>query len=124
VFTGILAGIVSGLSGLGGGVITVPVLNQSGINIKKASSISLGAIPIFAMAMSGFYLLGHSPQIDLEHSMGYICFDVSLPLAIGVVLAAPMGGIFAKKLPEPLIKVIFAILLVVVALKLIYTNLL
>ncbi|MBI1185303.1 TSUP family transporter [bacterium] len=118
---GFLSGIVSALSGLGGGVVMIPLMTELlKIPIKKAASISLGVIPFFAFAMSLFYGFTFTPSIDLPHSGGYLVFHAALPLAIGVVAAAPFGVRVAKLLPSTLIKVMFATLLAIVALKMLF----
>lgn len=122
---GALSGIVSALSGLGGGVIMIPLLNQViGMSMKKAASVSLGVIPFFALAMSVFYGTLFTPSLDIAYSAGYLVFPAAIPLALGVIVAAPYGVKAARKLPARLIKVMFAILLAIVALKMIigYLN--
>lgn len=117
---GALSGIVSALSGLGGGVIMVPLLSQVvKMPIKKASSISLGVIPFFAFAMSIFYGLSNQPSNQIEFSLGYLVFPAAVPLAVGVIIAAPFGVKAARKLPSRVIKIMFATLLAIVALKMI-----
>jgi uncharacterized membrane protein YfcA len=122
---GALSGLVSALSGLGGGVIMVPLLSQViKMPIRKASSISLGVIPFFALAMSLFYGFSDQPTESIEYSLGYLVFPAAVPLALGVIIAAPFGVKAAKKLPSRVIKIMFATLLAIVALKMIlgYIN--
>lgn len=120
---GIISGTVSALSGLGGGVIVVPSLSQLlGMEIKKATAISLGVIPIFALAMSIYYLVAHTPSVSLPYSVGYISFPAVLPLAIGVVLFAPFGVSMSRRVSDKMIKVTFGLLLVIVALRMVYAT--
>ncbi|MFY0674526.1 MAG: sulfite exporter TauE/SafE family protein [Bacteroidia bacterium] len=122
---GALSGVVSALSGLGGGVIMVPLLSQVlKLPIRKASSISLGVIPFFALSMSLFYGLSGEPLETVKYSLGYLVFPAAIPLALGVIIAAPFGVKTASKLPARVIKIMFATLLAVVALKMIlgYIN--
>ena len=121
VLIGVFSGIVSALSGLGGGVIMVPLLTQIlKMPMKKAASISLGVIPFFALSMSIFYGLSYSPSSNFDFSVGYLVFPAAVPLAFGVIIAAPIGVKVAQKLPNPVIKVMFASLLLLVALKMIF----
>lgn len=123
VASGMLAAIISGLSGLGGGVIVVPLLNQRlQVPLPKASSISLGVIPLLAFGSSIFYLARFSPANAPAYSLGYMHFPSALPLALGIILFAPLGGWAAQYLSNALIKIIFGALLLVVALKLVYSN--
>ena len=120
IFIGLFAGIVSGLSGLGGGIVMVPIMTEIlRLPIRKASSISLGVIPFFALSMSLFYGLTKTPDIDIPLSWGYLVFGAAIPLAVGVILAAPFGVTIAQKLPNRVIKVMFASIMGIVALKMI-----
>lgn len=118
---GVFAGLVSALSGLGGGVIMIPLLNgYFKLSMQKAAAISLAVIPFMALSMVLFYLFGTvDPKAHWPGTVGYIVFPAAIPLVVGVFLGAPLGVKVAKNLPQRVIKIIFALLLVVVALKLI-----
>ena len=71
---GIAGGTIASLSGLGGGVIMVPVFNTIiGVDMKTARSISLGVITITAFFMSLNNVV-ESDQYQLEEiaQFGYI----------------------------------------------------
>lgn len=117
---GFFAGIISALSGLGGGVVIIPLLTQIlKMPIKRAASISLGVIPFFALSMSLYYGFGFSPTVQIPYSLGFLVFPAAIPLVFGVLIAAPYGLKLSKKLSNRLIKVMFACLLAIVALKMI-----
>lgn len=119
-FVGVFAGLISSLSGLGGGVVMIPILTGfMKMKISKAASISLGVIPIFALAMSLFYFFTVSPSQSLPYSYGYIHFPSCVLLSLGVVLFAPLGVNVSKKLSPKLIKIMFSMVLLLVALKMI-----
>lgn len=118
---GLLSGTISSLSGLGGGIIVVPVL--SGImklNILKATSISLGIMPFYALAISIFYAVFQSPPANIPFSIGYIILPLSIPLALGVVIFAPIGVRIAHKLPQKVIRFLFSLLMLIVIFKMLY----
>lgn len=122
-FIGLLSGLVSGLSGLGGGVVMIPMIKElTNMKIQKAASISLGVIPVFALSMSIYYLLSVPGPASDPYTVGYIDFKAAIPLALGVIVAAPLGVKFAQKLSQSVIKVMFAVVLGIVALKLIYSS--
>jgi uncharacterized membrane protein YfcA len=119
---GAVAGLISALSGLGGGLIIVPFLTgYFRISMRRAASISLGTIPVFAVSMSMFYALAYTPAQAIPYSVGYLVMPAALPLGIGVIATAPLGVRLAKRVPNRLIKVMFAALMLVVALKMIFT---
>lgn len=119
--TGFFAGIVTAFSGLGGGVVMTPVftdvMKQS---IKKASSISNGVIPLFAIVL-GIYNLSDKPaQYISEWQVGYIVLPVVLPLILSTFIFAPIGVRTAQKASQQLIRTVFASFASLVFIKLIY----
>ncbi|MCF8254554.1 MAG: sulfite exporter TauE/SafE family protein [Bacteroidia bacterium] len=119
--TGFFAGIVTAFSGLGGGVIMTPsftdIMKQ---NIKKASSISNGVIPLFAIVL-GIYNLSDKPaQYISDYQIGYIVLPVVLPLIISTFIFAPIGVRVSQKTSQQVIRMVFATFASLVFIKLIY----
>ena len=113
--TGSLAGAVSALSGLGGGVIIIPILNSGfKMTMQKAKSISLGVIFITSLSLSVFNLFEKPITTYANQNVGYIVMPLALALSIGVALASPFGVMVARKLPSRVISYIFVIFLLVV----------
>lgn len=119
VLLGIAAGVISALSGLGGGIIVIPVLNTlMKVDIRKASSISLGVITIFALFMTIFNMMEQSDlPWDFAFAKGYIIFPVGISLALGVIIASPIGVRVAGKIKASTISYVYAFFLIVVILK-------
>jgi uncharacterized membrane protein YfcA len=96
-----LAGVLSGLLGIGGGIVVVPVLHLVlCLPFKSATATSnfmmgLTAVP----ALSGFVFRG---DLDLY---------VAAPLAAGVLLGASIGARIMPRIKTPVLKVGFALLL-------------
>ena len=106
VFVGYLAGIVSGLLGVGGGVINVPTMNLlSKVPIKVASATSNFMIGVTAAASASVYLL-----------RGDVHPLLAAPLIIGVSGGALLGTRVLKVTPPTRVKVAFGILLAVISL--------
>lgn len=119
--TGIFAGMITAFSGLGGGVVMTPVftdlLKQ---NIKKASSISNGVIPFFAIAI-GIYNLSSPVEVRVhEWQMGHIVFPVVLPMIISAVAFAPIGVNTSQRTDPAIIRIVFAIFVSLTFFKTIY----
>ena len=112
---GMSGGVVSALSGLGGGTVIVPILNSAmRMNIKKAKSISLGMIFFSSLFMTLFNLL-ETPTLHFDRfHIGYIVFPIAIPLSIGVVIASPIGVKLSRKFPSYLISYIFSIFVIIV----------
>ena len=115
ITSGIAGGTLSAASGVGGGAVTVPLLNHwLGINIKKAKSISLFMILISSMLMTIANLTVSSTEKYTEWQQGLILFPIAIPLAIGVVIGAPLGVKASHMMSSRTLSIIFALLLIIV----------
>jgi uncharacterized membrane protein YfcA len=100
----LLAGSISGLLGLGGGIIKVPILNSfCGIPIKVAAATSAFMIGVTAAA-SAFVYYGRG--------------DVDLPLAAAIAVGALPGSLAGARLSHAVearsLKVFMAVILMAV----------
>ena len=106
VFIGYFAGMVSGLLGVGGGVINVPTMNLvSKVPVKVASATSNFIIGVTAAASASVYLL-----------RGDVHPLLAAPLIIGVAGGALLGTRVLKVTPPTRVKVAFGILLAAMSL--------
>jgi len=99
---GLAAGILSGLVGVGGGIIVVPALVFAlGFTQQQAQGTSLGLLllPIGIFAVINYY------------KQGYIDIRVVVIMSIAFIIGAYLGSKFALTLPEKTVKRIFAIIL-------------
>jgi uncharacterized membrane protein YfcA len=108
---GIVVGTVSGLVGVGGGVVMVPLMVLGmGLTTKQAVSTSL-AVVMFAgiVGAAGYVATGFRDPQQL----------LSLPpLIIGSVIGAPLGVRTRDWLPESVVRIGFGVFMVIVALRL------
>lgn len=112
---GVLAGSISALSGLGGGVVIVPILSLCfKQNMRKAKSISLGVIFITSLVMSISNLFAQPATIIIGQNIGYVVWPLVLALSLGVVIGSPYGVRIARKLSNRTISYIFVSFLGVV----------
>ncbi len=100
----LVAGAISGLLGLGGGIIKVPILNAfCGIPFRVAAATSAFMIGVTAAA-SSFLYFGRG--------------DASLPLSAAIALGALPGSLLGASLTQRVqarsLKVIMAVVLVIV----------
>ncbi len=110
---GILVGGISGLVGIGGGVLLIPGLiyffRMSQIKAQGTSLATL-LLPIGIFAFWKYYKAGH---VDLK---------VALFVAIGFAVGGWVGGGWAQRLPEAVLRKGFAVLLLVLAVELFFTR--
>ena len=116
--TGFIAGIVTAMSGLGGGVVMTPAFTDVlKMDIKKASAISNGVIPVFALAVGILNLSTSSIQKLSEWQVGYIVFPIVIPMILSTFLLAPLGVIASQKANQQTIRMVFASFISIVFIK-------
>jgi len=118
LLTGLITGIASALSGLGGGMAMIPLFTEYvRMPIKKATSVSIGVIPLMMLPVSIVYGLS-SPLMETSFvQWGYIVLPFSLPLVAGIFIGAPIGVNWAERMPGKMIKTIFAGLIVIIIIR-------
>lgn len=115
-----IIGAISTLVGIGGGTMTVPFLAWCRVDMRTAvgSSAACG-LPI---AVTGALALGAAgwgvPGLP-AYSTGYVYWPAALMVALTSTLAAPLGVRLAHTLPVHALRRIFAVLLLVLGVKLI-----
>jgi hypothetical protein len=109
-------GMVSALMGVGGGSMNVPFLSYCGIPIKRAIATAAAiGLPIAASATLGYIVGGLNEAGVPPGSLGYVNFPVFGSIVVASLLFAPLGAILAHKLPDQLLRRLFAIFLFVLA---------
>ncbi len=109
-------GFVSSLVGIGGGTLSVPFLSMCNVKMHVAiGTASAIGLPIAIAGTAGNIWGGWNASGLPEYSLGF----VYLPALVGIVSAsmctAPLGAKLAHSLPVDRLKKIFALLLLVVA---------
>ncbi len=110
---GIVAGSLSGLIGIGGGILVVPMLvmlfkfsQQS----AQGTSLAMMIPPIGILAVLTYYKNGF---VDLK-AAGLLC--------AGFVLGGLLGAKLAVSLPTDILKRVFGLILLLVALRMIFSK--
>jgi uncharacterized membrane protein YfcA len=105
LLVGLVVGMISGVVGIGGGVLFVPALIWLlGMDQHKAQGTSLAALlaPVGIFAFMEYYRKGNA---DLR---------VGLLLAAGFLVGGYFGAVGAQHIPEVWLRRIFAVTLVAV----------
>lgn len=113
ILIGVVAGILSGMFGIGGGVIIVPALIYlCGFGQLKAQGTSLAILlpPVGIVAFLNYYKKG----------------DVNLQAGALICIFLVVGSIFGTKIahsvPLPILKKSFGILMILISLKMIFSK--
>jgi len=115
-------GLVSSIVGIGGGTMSVPFLSFCNVPMHVAiGTASAIGLPIAAGSTLGYIATGFSDTLTPAYSIGY----VYLPALFGIISAswftAPVGAKLAHALPVAKLSKIFAVLLFVVATKMLFS---
>ena len=114
-----VVGSVSALVGVGGGTLTVPYLSWCGVAMRQAVGTSAACgLPIAVAGAVGFMLTGWGRPELPSLATGYVYWPAVGGMAVASVLSAPFGARLAHRLPAGLLKRLFAVLLALVALRL------
>jgi len=104
VVTGVAAGVLSGLMGVGGGIVMVPALVMAGLSQHRAQSTSLAAI--VPIAVVGALMFGIGDSVD---------FGAAVVLAAGSLVGARGGALLMHRLSGVVLARVFGAFLIVVA---------
>ena len=118
ILVGIIAGCVVSLSGLGGGIIMVPLFRML---LKKpmhqATALSLSIVPILAIASLLQYGLNAPSDTINPFQWGYLLGILLLPMLLGVMFFSSFGQKTAPRVPVLWLRVIFAVLSSIILIK-------
>lgn len=124
LLSGGITGVVSALSGLGGGMAMIPLFTEYiGMPIKMATSVSIGVIPLLVLPVSVQYALASPEQLTGLYQWGYLVFPLSIPLVAGILVTAPLGVNLASRVSGKTIRLIFSTLILVIVLRYLFDTL-
>ena len=108
IIIGLIAGVLAGLFGIGGGIIIVPALMiVAHMKPQMATGTSLGALLLPVGVLGAWQYYRH-------HSLN---IHAALWIALGLVVGAYVGAYLALKLPPRELQRLFAIFLLFVAVR-------
>ncbi len=113
ILVGILAGVLSSLVGIGGGIVLVPALVIGfGFSQQMAQGTTLAmlSIPVSFVAAYSY------------SKNGFVDWKMAALLGIGFMIGGYVGSKFAMNLNTQTLKKMFAILMLVMALKMLFFD--
>lgn len=111
--TGIAAGILAGMVGVGGGIILVPALVylfKMDQHTAQGTSLAVLLPPTGLFAFLQYYKAGH---VDLR---------ISVVIIIGMLLGGYLGGDWAQQVSGPALRKGFAVFMFLAALKMFFQK--
>ncbi len=108
-----IAGVLSGLLGIGSGALKVVGMDRiMKVPFKVSTATSNFMIGITAAAGAGVYL-----------HKGYIDPGLSMPVMLGVLIGSFLGGRFLTKIKTEKVRMVFAISIALIGLEMVYKGL-
>lgn len=115
---GAIIGCISSLVGIGGGSMTAPWMLWHGIRAQVAVATAAACgYPIALAGTASFILLGRQEQ-SMQGALGYIHGPAWLGIVVTGVLFAPLGVATVHRLSPHLVKRLFGLVLILVAMRL------
>lgn len=111
ILTGLLAGTLSGMFGIGGATIIIPALIFFfGYNQHQAQGTALASLlpPVGLLAVIRYYYGGN------------VVVNVALYTALGFFVGGLIGAMIAHPIPDIWLKKMFAVYLLVIAIKMLF----
>lgn len=116
IIIGLLAGVLSGLVGIGGGIIMVPLfVFFLGLTQHNAQGLSLAVMlpPVTFLAVYNYHIAGDGGNID---------WKVALIVATLFIIGGFLGSKLSLQIDQRILKKIFGFFMLIVAIKLIFTK--
>jgi len=113
LLVGLLGGVFSGMLGIGGGIVMVPALAfLFGLSQHQAQGTTLALMvpPIGLLAAWTYY------------KAGFVDIKIAAFICLGFFFGGLVGAKLVVGLPEPVLRKIFGIALLIIAIKMILTK--
>jgi uncharacterized membrane protein YfcA len=116
IIIGLSAGILSGLVGVGGGIIMVPLFVLFlGLTQHKAQVSSLAVMlpPVTFLAVYNYHTAGTGGNID---------WRIAIMVSILFIIGGFIGSKVALQIDQRMLRKIFGVFMLIVAIRLIFTK--
>jgi uncharacterized membrane protein YfcA len=110
VISGVSAGLVSGMLGVGGAIIMVPALVfffAMTQHQAQGTSLAVLVFPVGILAFLNYY------------KQGYVNFKIAVVIMIAFVVGSFLGSMVAIRVNERILKTIFGVLIIVLGIRMI-----
>jgi uncharacterized membrane protein YfcA len=115
---GLVIGSLSSLIGIGGGIFLVPILAYMGMPPYQVSAAtSIGTFCSVCMGTIGSVYFGWGSIPGQEWVTGYVYWPWAVLIGMAGMILAPTGVWLSRKLPVSIIRKLFALILVAIAVR-------
>ncbi len=122
---GAAVGFFSALLGVGGGLVAIPVLIYGlHLPIRKVTGTSLALITFTALVGVAAYAVSGWAVPDGTGTLTYFHLPAALALAVGALVAVPLGAGLQMRLPNHALRKMFAVVFLVLGARIIMVNVL
>lgn len=111
---GLVIASFSTLLGIGGGVLTVPMLLFFKVSMRKAVGTSAATSFIISIVGTVCYLLYGIDRSDVSMTIGFVYLPAFLAISGGSLIIAPVAIELAHRMPTQILKKIFSCVLIIV----------
>jgi uncharacterized membrane protein YfcA len=117
-------GVISALVAIGGGSLTIPYLAWHNVDIKKTigTSAAIG-LPIAVAGTLGYLINGWDNSSIETLTLGFVSLPAVLFMSVTSFFMAPVGAKLTHRLPINILRKTFAVLLVLLSIKMLFTVL-
>jgi uncharacterized membrane protein YfcA len=124
LLAGVLIGIVSALTGIGGGAVTNPFLIWRGVDMRNSVATSAACtLPVALASAAGFIVTGLGVEGLPAGSTGYIYWPAVAGITLGSTALAPLGARIAHTIDVENLRRGFALLLMLVGARMLWRSL-
>jgi uncharacterized membrane protein YfcA len=118
---GTVIGSISAIVGIGGGTLTVPFLLWHNIPIRNAvaSSAACG-FPIAVAGTAAYIVSGWNTPGLPDYTLGFVDLSAFAVIIITSIITAPPGAALAHRLPERTLRLLFALFLFALSMKMLF----
>ena len=117
---GFVIGGISSLAAIAGAALSVPYMVKCNIRMHEAigTSAAIG-FPIAIAGTLGYILMGAAAALP-QYTLGFIYVPALIGIAAATMLTAPLGAKLAHRMPGDWLRKIFAVILLVLATRMLW----